>query len=124
MASNGDMPLSRPIVVAFDMIETIFSLESLRAPFIAAGLPRESLEVWFAHTLRDAFALEVTEVYQPFREIAASTLQSLLVRHRAPHTPADVDHLLSRFSELEPHPDAAEAFARLRSAGIRLVGLT
>jgi len=58
---------SRPVAVAFDVIGTIFSLETLRDRLKSAGLPGETLETWFAQTLRDAFALEVTEVYRPFR---------------------------------------------------------
>ena len=47
----------RPHVVAFDVIETLFSLEPLRARFEQAQLPPDALELWFAKTLRDGFAL-------------------------------------------------------------------
>ena len=114
---------AQPAVVAFDMIETVFSLESLRGHMVAAGLPGHALEAWFAQTLRDAFALEVTEVYKPFKEIAAGTLDSLLVKHGSRGT-GDASAILRGFAELEPHPDADAAFQRLHSAGIRLIGLT
>ena len=114
---------AQPIVVAFDMIETVFSLESLRGHLVAAGLPGTALEAWFAQTLRDAFALEVTGVYKPFKEVAAGTLESLLVKHGSRGS-GDMSAILRGFSELEPHPDAGSAFQRLHSAGIRLIGLT
>jgi len=72
---------SRPTVVVFDMIETVFSLENLRGRLASVGLLRETLEVWLAHILRDAFALEATGVYKPFREIASTTLVTLLAQH-------------------------------------------
>jgi hypothetical protein len=51
---------SRPLAVAFDIIETVFSLGHLRSRLDAAGVPGQALEVWFAQTLRDAFALDAT----------------------------------------------------------------
>lgn len=47
----------RPRVVAFDSIETTFSLASLRPRLEARALPGAVLDLWFARTLRNAFAL-------------------------------------------------------------------
>ena len=49
---------TKPEVVAFDMIETVFSLEIMRERLVSLGLPASALEAWFAAGLRDAFALE------------------------------------------------------------------
>ena len=114
----------RPVAAAFDIIETVFSLERLRERLTAAGLPGGSLETWFAQTLRDAFALEVTGVYKPFREIASATLASLFAGHGTPPEPARLPQVLDGFAELAPHPDAGSAFRRLHEAGIRIVSLT
>ena len=65
---------ARPRIVAFDVIETTFSLESLRPRLSAQGIPGASLETWFARILRDAFALAATDTYAGFRDIAAATL--------------------------------------------------
>lgn len=67
----------RPHVVAFDVIETTFSLESMRPRLQAAGLPGHLLETWFAQLLRDAFALDASGVYKPFRDVAAARLECL-----------------------------------------------
>jgi len=115
---------SRPLVVAFDIIETVFSLENLRRRLEAAGLPGQALEVWFGQMLRDAFALEVTAVYKPFREVAAATLTNVLVRAGISPESAKIDRVLAGFSELSPHPDAGRAFQRLHDAEIRIVALT
>ena len=101
---------SRPLVVAFDIIETVFSLENLRRQLEATGLPRQALEAWFAQMLRDAFALEVTAVYKSFREVAAATLTNVLVRAGISPESAKIDRVLAGFSELSPHPDAGRAF--------------
>lgn len=115
---------NRIAAVAFDIIETVFSLERLRERLVAAGLPPPTLETWFAQTLRDAFALEVTEVYKPFREVASATLQALLVEHGLPADGSRIDGVLDGFATLAPQPDAKAAFARLHAAGIRIVALT
>src|SRR4051794_41853990 len=39
---------TKPKVVAFDIIETVFSLESLQDRLVALGLPETALEAWFA----------------------------------------------------------------------------
>ncbi len=49
--------IARPQVVAFDVIETFFSLDAVNARFEDAGLSSSALELWLATGLRDAFAL-------------------------------------------------------------------
>lgn len=110
--------------VAFDIIETVFSLESLRKRLTATGLSGEVLEQWFAQTLRDAFALEVTGVYRSFREVASDTLAGLLVGHGLPADEPALAGVLDGFAALSPHPDAATAFQRLHEAGIPVIALT
>ncbi|MDE2572256.1 MAG: haloacid dehalogenase type II, partial [bacterium] len=89
----------RPAVVAFDIIETVFSLESLRGRLEAAGVPGGTLDLWFAQVLRDAFALDATDVYVPFKDIASGSLKRLFAQHRVAPDPARVDHVLSGFAE-------------------------
>lgn len=115
---------SRPRVVAFDVIETTFSLESMRARLEDFGLPGPALEVWFARTLRDAFALAATDCYAPFGDVASAALESLAVEHGLNITPARVAAVLQEMGELDPQPDAAAAMQRLRSDGIRIIALT
>ncbi|TAM57671.1 haloacid dehalogenase type II [bacterium] len=114
----------RPAVVAFDIIETVFSLEPLRGRLEAVGLRGDVLDVWFAQVLRDAFALDATGVYLPFRDVAAGCLEQLLVGHGVPAGQGHIDHVLAGFAELPPHADAMAAFRVLREGGSRIVALT
>jgi 2-haloacid dehalogenase len=114
----------RPTVIAFDVVETLFSLEPLRDRLKEAGLPDAALGEWFARFLRDAFALDAAGVYKPFREVASGALAVMLAEHSRPATPAVLDGVLKTFSELPPHPDVPPAFEQLRNARIRLVTLT
>lgn len=111
-------------IVAFDVLGTLFSLDTLRSPLAAMGLPPTALETWFAQTLRDAFALEVTDFFKPFREIASGTLKDLLAKHGLPASENKVEQVLESMTELAPREDAKAAFTRLREAGISILALT
>src|SRR6185369_289002 len=50
----------RPAVVAFDVIETLMSLEPLRERLTEIGQPAYMLEAWYTRTLRDGMALSET----------------------------------------------------------------
>jgi 2-haloacid dehalogenase len=113
-----------PSVVAFDVIETMFSLEALRPRLQAAGLPGHVLETWFAQLLRDAFALDATGVYKPFREIAAASLEALLGGPAGQTGAGQADGIIAGFMDLDAHPDAAPAVRVLRESGVRIVTLT
>jgi len=111
----------RPLVIAFDVIETLFPLEPIRQRLIDAGQPGHLLEQWFARLLRDAFAVVASGGYRPFGEFAAAALRSSA---NTPLTDAQVQAVLAGFPELDPHPDVVPAVRRLRDAGIRMVTLT
>ncbi|MGY2047940.1 haloacid dehalogenase type II [Methylobacterium sp. JK268] len=115
---------TRPTVIAFDIIETVVSLETMRPRLTALGLPPASLEAWFAASLRDAFAIAVTDRFAPFRLVLRGTLASMLSARRLPVVMAELDAALDGMAELEPHPDAGAALARLADAGYRIVALS
>jgi 2-haloacid dehalogenase len=107
--------------VAFDVNETLFSLDRLGPAFVEIGLDPASVPLWFARLLRDGFALTAIGGYAPFAELAADALRGL--------DPARVDdsavaRVLAGFRELDPRPDVAPAFAALRAAGVPAVTLT
>ena len=110
----------RPQVVAFDVIETLFSLEPLRPKMVALGLAPTDLELWFARLLRDAFALSVTEKYAPFSDLARGGLQELLaeIGHKA--SDDELQSVLQTLGELPTQADVRAAFERLRAANVRI----
>jgi 2-haloacid dehalogenase len=72
------MKKNRPEIIAFDVIETLFSLAPIADRLVSVGLQRESLPVFFSRILRDAFALESSRVYKPFRHVAAAALEVMI----------------------------------------------
>jgi 2-haloacid dehalogenase len=115
---------SRPTVIAFDVIETLFPIEPLGERFEAIGLPAQALRLFFAQMLRDAFALEATARYKPFRELATASLEVTLASQRVAPDPAKIAQVLGGFGDLPAHPDVRPAFERARAGGARIMTLT
>jgi 2-haloacid dehalogenase len=111
----------RPAVVAFDVIETLASLEPLRARLTDAGQPPALLEAWYTRTLRDGMALSVSGDYVPFTDVAEAALRGL-----THYTISDeqVAAVMAGFEELTAFPDALPAVTRLTEAGVRVACLT
>jgi len=114
----------RPVVIVFDVIETLFALEPLADRLQAVGLPPEALRVFFAGMLRDAFAMEVSGMYRRFREVASASLAVTMANYGVAPEQVKVVHVLDGFAELPAHPDVRPAFERAQSAGMRIMTLT
>jgi 2-haloacid dehalogenase len=118
-----ESPVNRPKVVALDIIETVFALEPLSARMKAVGVPEGALPLFFAQMLRDAFALQASGVYQPFREVASGSLAVVMANHGVQADKVKIENVLAGFAELPAHPDAGPGLEKLRSAGIRILAL-
>lgn len=113
-----------PVVVAFDVNETLSDMEPLRARFDAVGAPGHLLEAWFAATLRDGFALTAAGAFAEFSDVAAACLRTVLQNVDSAGLEDAVSFVLEGFVELDVHPDVREGVELLHQAGVRLVTLT
>lgn len=111
----------RPHTVAFDVVETLISLEPLRARFVDVGLPDLTLERWFDRMQRDGMALTLAGDYEPFPAVAAAALR---VIGGGRLSDDDVAHVLDGFTELPAQPDAEQAMRVLTDAGVAVVCLS
>jgi 2-haloacid dehalogenase len=111
----------RPAVVAFDVIETLMSLEPLRALLTGIGQPPGLLEAWYTRTLRDGMALSATGDYVSFSDVAEAALRGL-----TNYTLSDsqVSSVMAGFAESPAFPDAVPALTQLNEAGVRVACLT
>src|SRR5919204_568387 len=107
--------MKRPQAIALDIIETVFTLEPLGSRFKGAGLPETALRLFFAQLLRDAFALEASGVFKPFKEVAAASLAVLMANHGVAAEQAKIQSVLAAFAELPAHPDVATGLERVIS---------
>lgn len=110
--------------VAFDIIGTCFSLELPRQKLIALGTPAYALELWFAQTLRDAFALSYAGGYQPLKQVLEAELPRTLKILGIEADAMQMSSVVNSFSELELQSEAVESFHILMEAGWKLVALT
>ena len=114
----------RPSAVVFDVIGTLFSLESQRDLLIACGLPGHALETWFAASLRDLFALGVTGRTAPMIAVLQDNLEQLLSAHHLRKQGRRVDAVLAGMKRLEPDPEARPTLELLRSLDLPCAALS
>jgi 2-haloacid dehalogenase len=115
--------MARPAAAVFDVIETIFPLEPLRPRLAALDLGSD-LDLFFTRILRDAFALDATGTFKPFREIASGALEVLAAQRGLRPERAAVDAVLDGFTTLDPAPDVRPAMERLRAEGVTVATLS
>ncbi|MCY7340679.1 MAG: HAD-IA family hydrolase [Pseudonocardia sp.] len=111
----------RPRTVAFDVVETLTSLEPLRGRFVEIGMDASTLERWFDRMLRDGMALTLAGDYEPFPVVAASALRVIGGGRLGD---GDVQHVLDGLATLPAQPDAEQAMQVLADAGVAIVCLT
>lgn len=111
----------RPHTVAFDVVETLISLEPLRRRFVEIGLQASTLEHWFDRMLRDGMALTLAGDYEQFPAVAAAALR---VIGGGRLSDDDVTHVLDGFATLPAQPDAEPAMQVLADAGVSVVCLS
>jgi 2-haloacid dehalogenase len=101
---------------------TLFDLGPVRARLDALGAPGATLEAWFGRMLHAATSLTLAGEFRPFRELAETTLRSVLAQLELDE--AHVPDVLGALGELDAYPDARVAFDRLERAGVGAATLT
>jgi 2-haloacid dehalogenase len=100
----------------FDSLGTLFQL----APVEEKLGGRAQLDAWFERLLQSALTLTLAGDFQPFGELARSTLKTALARIESD---ADADDVLAALKTLPAFPDAGPAFARLDDTGATIAVL-
>ena len=111
-------------IVVFDIIGTCFSLEKLRQTLIEFGAPNCALELWFARSLRDAFAFSHAGGYKPLKEILQAELPLTLQTFDLTFDSNERAQIMSGLKELELQHSAREAFEALANEGWEIMALT
>jgi 2-haloacid dehalogenase len=110
--------------VAFDVIGTLFTLERPRDELRALGAPAYALEMWFAESLRDFFALSHAGGYAPLRDVLAASLPRTLVNLNVEHDDAAIERVIASLRDLDPAQGAGASIQVLTNAGFRIFALT
>jgi 2-haloacid dehalogenase len=117
--SLGPVLGATPDVLAFDGLETLFSLSALGPRLAEAGGDATVVEPWLTRLTRDGLALGLAGDWRTFHEVAKAALGSLLPAA----TDAELEHVVSGLSELDAHPDSGPAMGRAVQ-GARVLVLT
>jgi 2-haloacid dehalogenase len=112
-------PRTRPLVVAFDVNETLLDLAPVGAALVEHGQSADLLPTVFARTLATGFAGTVTGRRFTFRAAFEASLAQLTGLPAA-----DRGRVADAFLELSPHPDVEPALRLLREAGVPAVTLS
>jgi 2-haloacid dehalogenase len=110
------------VLAIFDAMGTLFDLSGLDERFEAIGASPCVRRAWFARLLESAHALTMIGEYEPFAELARSTLRTTLAQEG--FDSGHATSIAAGLSEVAPYPDAHAALARLREAGVEAVVLT
>jgi 2-haloacid dehalogenase len=122
MAASGDV--RRPLVLLFDVNETLSDLSPMGDRFVEVGLPPHLAATWFAGLLRDGFAITATGRQASFKEIGSEVLRGLAAGVDGVQADEAIEQVLGAFTTLDLHPDVDEGLRSLHAAGIRMATLT
>lgn len=113
-----------PPVIVFDVNETLLDLSPLRSWFRERFGEGPDASTWFSELLRLSFISSLTNLYQPFTELAASALETVAARAGVRLEKADIALIKGVLATLPPHPDAPVGLRSLRKAGFTVAALT
>jgi 2-haloacid dehalogenase len=102
--------------VLFDVFGTLFSLEPLQRKLRAPAL-----DAWFERLLHSATSLTLAGGFEPFTDLAESTLKTTIAKLGLKQDPKAI---LDVLKQLPPDPDAGAAFDRLERANVLIGVLT
>jgi 2-haloacid dehalogenase len=101
---------------------TLFDLSALDPRFEAVGGTSATRDAWFERLLDTSKALTLVGEFEPFQDLARSTLVTTLASHGLDTASAEV--IVDALGEVPAYPDAAAALGRIAAAGLRPVVLT
>lgn len=117
--------MSQPLVIVFDVNETLSDMAPLGEAFAQVGAPRTLARLWFATLLRDGFALAASGGKASFASIGADALRTLLAAEGiSGNLDTAVERVMAAMQNLSLHPDVPDGIRALAAAGHRLVTLT
>lgn len=109
-------------VVVFDAMGTLFDLSALDPHFEASGGTSATRDAWFERLLDTSKALTLADEFEPFQELALSTLRTTLASHGL--DPGRAEEVVDALGEVPAYPDAGAALGRIAAAGLPSVVLT
>ena len=115
---------NRPLVLFFDVNETLLDLEPLRRGIDEVLLEKNSSKLWFTTLLQYSLVLTVSGKYEPFIDIGVAILTMMARNRDIVLSTENAREALQPMLTLAPHQDVFEGLTRLKDAGFRIAALT
>ena len=116
--------MSRPLVLLFDVNETLLDIEALAPMFERLFGSPSIMRDWYAQLVVYSQAVTFSGRYVPFDTLGAGVLRMLGTIHGKAVDDTDVAELAATTTSLPAHNGVPDALERLRDAGFRLATLT
>lgn len=116
--------MARPRIIAFDVNETLLSLDSLKEGFASIFGTADLMGEWFARLLHGSLVSNHLRSYRGFGEIGVEALITLGAKHGLDVAHDTAAEVVDGMRSLAPHPEVAGAIATIRDSGYRTAALT
>lgn len=118
---NGSI---RPVLLIFDVNETLIDFESLNPLFGRIFGDKRVMREWLAHLMMYSMTLTLTGLYQDYWTLGGALFQMVGAIHRINIGLHHIEALKEGMKTLPAHVDAEEGLKRLSDMGYRMVTLT
>ena len=120
-----DDALQRPVVLFFDVNETLLDLsETKRIVADTLGGDTGLAALWFSTLLHHSLVVTAAGEFRPFGEIAAASLQMIATSNDVELSEKAAQQAIGSLLSAPPHPDVLSAAARLKQEGFSMGALT
>lgn len=116
--------MSRPLLIAFDVNETLLSLDPIKKKMDDAFGIGAPVGEWFARMLHGSLVANATNSYRPFGDIGIEALLTVAAKRGLAMRGEDAAEIVGSMTTLPPHPDVYNAMERLFDAEYMMVALT
>ena len=116
--------MTQPALLAFDVNETLLSLDPIKTRLEEAFGVGAPVGEWFARMLHGSLVANHVGLYRPFGEIGVEALLTVASKRGLAMRGEDAEEIIALMASLPPHPDVYNAMERLFDAGHTMVALT
>lgn len=116
--------MGAPKLIAFDVNETLLSLDPIRLKLEAIFGADPPIGEWFARLLHGSLIANTLDQHRAFGDIAAEALINLAGRRGLLLRAEDALDAMAPMTDLPAHPDVMPAIERLHGAGFTMIALT
>jgi 2-haloacid dehalogenase len=116
--------MAAPRLIAFDVNETLLSLDPIRLSLESIFGADPPTGEWFARLLHGSLVANALDQYRSFGDIGAEALINLAGRRGLKLRAEDALAAIAPMGELPPHDDVLAGVTRLHAKGYQMIALT